>query len=229
MKDINYHYNIINSSDVVYQFPFRNKHPFCHLGDKIAILNMHLYFNKILNLNGKLNISDLIDDELYIAKLFFKENVTNLPPNYLINLGNSIEEDIKILYEIYKNKYFKIDQLNFPGEKKYISYAYDGYSWLNEKIPPFFRDGIDELIKKFTNYEFVEVGNTIGLEKTIEYINKSSYVITIDNGISHLCRCMNTPYIIVKKKGWNETLGFPREYCQYTSYDTYEDMLNIKL
>ena len=229
MNTLDYHYKIKNSTDVIFQFPYKNYHPYCHFGDMIAILNMHLYFNNTLNLNGKLSIENLNDDEMYLAKLFFEENITKESPTYIINLFGSERENIDMLYEIYKNNYIKIKNLDMVEKKQYISYAYDGYSWLNKKIPSFFKDGIDKLKEKYVNYEFIEIGINIGLERTIQYIKESKNVITIDNGISHLCRCMNTPFIIIKKQGWDETKGFPKNHCTYSCYDSYNDMINISL
>jgi len=102
MNTLDYHYKIKKSADIIFQFPYKNYHPYCHHGDMIAILNMHLYFNNIYNLNGKLSIENLNeDDEMYLAKLFFGENITKESPTYIINLFGSEKENINMLYEKY--------------------------------------------------------------------------------------------------------------------------------
>lgn len=231
MKTLEYHYKIINNNDVIFQFPYGRDHlyPYCNFGDQIAILNMHVYFNTKFNLNGKLSVFNLSNlDELYLSNLFFN-NITSDPPNYLLNLPSHGIVNDTIFDEIYKNEYVKIKNLNRIKINKYVSYSYDAVSYVDEKVPIFFKKGIEQIKNKYKNYQFVEVGKNVGLVETLKYIDESILFITVDSGLAHLCRCTNTPYIILKKQGWNESRCFPPTHCKYVSYDSYEDMINIIL
>ena len=145
MKNIEYHY-IIKEEEVIFEFPKSYSSPYWAFGDQIAVLNMHLYFNNLLNLNGKLSLFNINEeDELLLAKLFFKENLTQKPATFLINVPK--EENIicnefneneyhNFFREIYKNIYFKITEQNIRN--KIITYSCEAKSFVGKKTPPFF-------------------------------------------------------------------------------------------
>jgi len=236
MKSIEYHYKVNKQDEVIFEFPKSYSSPYWAFGDQIAILNMHLYFNNLLNLNGKLSIFDINDDdELYLAKLFFKENLTKKQSTYLINVPT--EENIiynqfgeneyhNFFREIYKNVYVKI--IESKTKSKIITYSSEAKSFVCKKTPPFFNEGIDNLKETYKDINFIEIGKKIKLQKTIENINNAILHIGIDNGISHLCRCTDTPYLLIEHE-WDVTRGFPENYCSYKKCKTLDEMISINI
>ena len=68
MKDLNYHYNYEDTSEVIFQFPTGY-----NFGDKISVLNMHRSFDELYNLNARLSVKGVHDsDDLYLSHLFFE-------------------------------------------------------------------------------------------------------------------------------------------------------------
>ena len=238
MKNFEYHYKTepCYLNEVIFEFPKSYSSPYWAFGDQISILNMHLYFNKVLNLNGKLSICDINDeDELHLANLFFKDKLTKQSATHLINVPK--EDNIicnefgeneyhNFFREIYKNDYIKIIEQT-ENIKKQITYSCEANSFVDKKTPLFFNEGIKKLKEIYQEVNFVEVGKKIKLKNTLKMISESMMHIGIDNGVSHLCRCTNTPYLLIEYK-WDVCRGFPEKYCNYMKYKTYDEMINLK-
>lgn len=237
MLGLSYHYNVLSTEDVIFQFPYSNLYPHCHFGDQIAILNMHLYFNKLYNLKGKLSVLNINNlEETYLANLFFKESdITNKNPTYLINLPeNDRSHDIfgnheLVFTEIYKNWYQKVscNKIKDDINDKIVTYSFDANSFSEHKIPPYTKYLIDDLRSMYNDVQFIEVGKKITIKNTIDYINRSILFIGIDNGVSHLCRCLNTSHVILEHI-IDVNRGFPKEYYNYIKFKTYNDIINFK-
>lgn len=84
------------------------RHPFRYnFGDQIALLNLHLFFNRELKLDGTSSIQDVHQaDDLLLAKLFFGRKATDSEPTHLFVQTNVVNDICysasMVLSEVYK-------------------------------------------------------------------------------------------------------------------------------
>ena len=119
------------------------------------------------------------------------------------------------------------NKLHKNNTSKFISYSFEANSFAADKIPPYTLDIINMLKNTYKDLSFIEVGKKIKLKSTINHINESILFIGIDNGVSHLCRCLNTPHVILEHN-LNIERGFPKNYHTYTTCKSIDDLLKIK-
>lgn len=209
MKPIDYFYNTTfeGKNKIIFECPS------CyHIGDKIGILNMHLYYIKKYKLsNVYLNISGIAGDDLILYTNLFKNySFTNEPSNIKLNVNN----DFEYFKEVFTHKY-NIIELS-KKDKSYITYSFSCNTKKEEKTPEYINNVLQYINNKFSEkFKIIEVGKHLSIDQVLEYMNNSLFFIGLDNGMSHLCRCLDTSHIMIEHK-------FPLSYAFPTeSYDKY--------
>ena len=205
MKDLNYHYTYKAGSDIIFQFPtgyklkFKDVFQNCNFGDKIAVLNMHLYFSKLHKFeNYRLSIKDVNNSEdLHLASIFFKDRLSVYEPTYLTTITSPEIQTDDIFTEIYKNQYTVLDIFR-DVDKNLITYSFDCNSYVDTKIPNYIDRLIPELVSRYNMLKFVEVGKKLGVQCSLDQILRSRLSINLDNGIAHLCRCTQTHQLLIE-------------------------------
>lgn len=207
MKDVKFHFGNEETKNVVFGFP-----NVVHFGDQITFINLV----KNLNIDSyKINPTNEFGREL--CSYFFEDNIfTNDIPTHNFNASPDV------LTESYKCKYHKIKYTN-DVEKKYITYSFGSSFETCKKTPPYLPDLILKL-RKIYGDDVIEIGKKMGLSNSIDYIINSFVFIGLDNGATHLCRCTDTPSIIIEHL-WNLDRGFPKEYYSYNTSKCCDDVL----
>lgn len=207
MKDLQFHFGNSNTKNVIFGFP-----NFVHFGDRITFINLV----KNLNLESyKINPTN--DHGRELCSYFFDDDIfTNEPPTHHFDASPDV------LTEAYKCRYHKIKYTKLI-EKKYITYSFGSSFESYRKTPPYLENVIVDL-KNIHGDIVVEIGPNIGISKSIELMLNSFLFIGLDNGGAHLCRCTDTPSILIEHL-WNLERGFPTEYYKYNIAKSYEDVM----
>lgn len=215
MKDLAYHFGNRNDQNVVFGFP-----NCVHFGDQIAFINVV----KNLNLQSyKINpgSQSFYGQECGIeicSQFFDKSIITDEPTTHHFHADSSV------LTDAYNCIYHKIPNPN-NVIRKYITYSFGSKSGSEEKTPPYLEELSITLKSKYGVDIVVEIGPQIGIKKSIDYLMNSKIFIGLDNGASHLCRCTDTPAIIIEHLR-NLERGFPSNCYSYMKATSMNSVLD---
>lgn len=200
MKDLLYHFQNSNDKNIVFGFP-----NFVHFGDRIAFINV------IKNLNlESFKINPGSDGGRELCSYFFDESIFTDE-----QITHHFHSTPDTLTEAYRCKYVKIKDDEIKRERKYISYAFDCITNVNHK-PPYLNELIEKLVEMYGKENVVCIGLHIEtgeskLKNTLKYLHESKVFITMDSGMSQLCRTTSTPMIVLEHTNDIER-SHPSEY-----------------
>lgn len=204
---------IPDSDNLVMYYP-----PIMHMGDLWA------WFNNLLFLKHyKIGIICTTEQEIQMIndfKLLFDYKASHIS---IVNepYNCHILYDIEAHIERFHTKFHEVVLPTLEKNMNLITYSFVCNGLKNKKIPPFASDIIPKI--QSYGYETIEVGIILGLIETVKLIAKSRFFIAIDNGVSHICRSINTSLLIVEYIHPLE-IGFPPNFCKYTKIRALSDL-----
>ena len=211
MKDLAYHFHITQPENLIFELP-----SYAHFGDKIAFLNLLRSLNPP---EYRVN-PGASGESVETVRLFFDDHRLTHEAVTCIFRGTP-----EYLDEVYKNKYhlIKSQHNNHPTNRKLITYSFEARYAREAKIPPY----ISELLSEFKKLaDVVEEGESLGVLKTTALIQESQLFVGVDNGVSHLCRCTNTPHLILEHL-FDVSRGFPRDFYDYWKANSLQSAVDI--
>ena len=211
MRDLTFHFDVADPDNLVFEIP-----SYAHFGDQVAFLNLV----KSLNPPRFLLNTGSWDEARAMALLFFEEEALTAMPGTCMFRGTS-----EYLDEVYKNRFHKIKGDNRPTENKrdLITYSFDANFARENKTPPY----LPELLQHLESIADVkQVGGHLGVYETARLIDRSRLFIGVDNGVSQLCRCTDTPHILIEHRHDVER-AFPRAFHDYFKANSLEAAVEL--